>query len=349
MSWLTALAGDAETADRLDDRAQVGDMLRVEAAYARAAGRSGKVPSDMGEAAARAIGRVEIDLDALAHSAARDSVPVPGLVRQIKDQVDTSLHPAVHAGMTSQDVTDTAFLLAVREILERIERHISVLEGGLSDLDRRFGTRPLMGRTRMQAALPVSVSHRIAQWSLPWPDHRKRLEELRERLMRLQLGGPVGTRDSFDGHADAIEAEMARELGLKPSGVAWHTRRDSFAELAGWLSSVSGSLGKMGADLALMAQQGIDAVRIGGGGASSAMPHKANPVRAEVLTALARFNATQVSGMHLALEHEQERSGTAWTLEWLILPRMLESTVAGLRIASVLVGDVQDLGDTIAG
>ena len=41
------------------------------------------------------------------------------------------------------------------------------------------------------------------------------------------------------------------------------------------------------------------------------MPHKRNPVIAEVLVALARFNATQLSGMHQALVHEQERSGAS--------------------------------------
>ena len=40
-----------------------------------------------------------------------------------------------------------------------------------------------------------------------------------------------------------------------------------------------------------MAQQGIDEVKIDGAGGSSAMPHKANPVRAETLVALSRFVA----------------------------------------------------------
>ena len=50
--------------------------------------------------------------------------------------------------------------------------------------------------------------------------------------------------------------------------------RDGFGELASWLSLVSGSLGKMGMDISLMTQQGVDEMRLRGGGASSAMPHK---------------------------------------------------------------------------
>jgi 3-carboxy-cis,cis-muconate cycloisomerase len=83
-----------------------------------------------------------------------------------------------------------------------------------------------------------------------------------------------------------------------------------------------------------MAQQGIDEVTLTGGGGSSAMPHKQNPILAELLVTLARFNATQVAGMHHALVHEQERSGAAWALEWMILPQMAQATARSLSVAS---------------
>ena len=34
--------------------------------------------------------------------------------------------------------------------------------------------------------------------------------------------------------------------------------------------------------------------------------------------------------------HENERSGAAWTLEWLVLPQMVVTTGAALRIALAL-------------
>ena len=72
---------------------------------------------------------------------------------------------------------------------------------------------------------------------------------------------------------------------------SWHTARDGFAELASWASLVTGSLGKIGQDIAMMAQNEIAEVTIEGGGKSSAMHHKSNPVDAEILVALARYNA----------------------------------------------------------
>jgi 3-carboxy-cis,cis-muconate cycloisomerase len=34
--------------------------------------------------------------------------------------------------------------------------------------------------------------------------------------------------------------------------------------------------------------------------------------------------------MHQALVHEQERSGAAWTLEWMLLPQMVVATGTAL-------------------
>ena len=74
------------------------------------------------------------------------------------------------------------------------------------------------------------------------------------------------------------------------------------------------------------------------------MAGKQNPVKAETLVTLARFNATQLSAMHHALVHEQERSGAAWTLEWMILPQMVVATGASIRTARELLQSIVLIG-----
>ena len=101
------------------------------------------------------------------------------------------------------------------------------------------------------------------------------------------------------------------------------------------------AVGKIGD---IFSMQGIDEVRLSGGGVSSAMPHKQNPVLAETLVAFARYNATQSGGLAQVLVHEQERSGAAWTLEWMILPPMLETTMKGLSLAARMLGQVESVG-----
>ena len=109
-------------------------------------------------------------------------------------------------------------------------------------------------------------------------------------------------------------------------------------------TEITGGLGKIGQDVALMALRGEDDIRMSGGGGSSAMPHKQNPLSAERLVTLARFNATLISGLHQSLVHEQERSGAAWTLEWLLLPQMCQATGASLTASLGLFGSIERIG-----
>lgn len=67
------------------------------------------------------------------------------------------------------------------------------------------------------------------------------------------------------------------------------------------------------------------------------MPHKSNPVAAEVLVALARYAAGQAGTLAQALVHENERSGAAWTLEWMTLPPLAIAAAAALRHAQNLL------------
>ena len=93
-----------------------------------------------------------------------------------------------------------------------------------------------------------------------------------------------------------------------------------------------------------MAQQGIEEIGLSGGGGSSAMPHKSNPVLAELLVTLARFNAGQVAQLHHAMVHEQERSGAAWALEWMVLPQMQITTGRGLLTAQTMLNQIERIG-----
>ncbi|MBL4647044.1 MAG: 3-carboxy-cis,cis-muconate cycloisomerase, partial [Rhizobiales bacterium] len=91
----------------------------------------------------------------------------------------------------------------------------------------------------------------------------------------------------------------------------------------------------------------IAEISLDGGGGSSAMAHKKNPVKAEALVTLARFNAVQISAIHQSMVHEQERSGAAWTLEWMIMPQICVACGAALRTALTLVSEIKQLGRAV--
>jgi 3-carboxy-cis,cis-muconate cycloisomerase len=346
--WFRVHFGDAQAHALWAPERQIAHMLAFEAAFTRALGVTGVIPARHAEETARAIMAFAPDLDGLREGTARDGLPVPALVAALRAAIPAE-PGAIHRGATSQDVLDTALSLTLREVNVLLLARLDGLMDALDDLAQRFGANPLMGRTRMQAALPVNVADRLATWRDPLDRHVERLVHLRPRVERLQLGGPVGTRADLAPHGAAIAAAMAQELGLGNPARAWHTTRDDLADFAGFLSLVTGTLGKMGQDICLMAQQGLDEIALAGGGTSSAMPHKQNPVLAELLVTLARYNAGQLAGMHHALVHEQERSGAAWALEWMILPQMTETTARALAAARALCASVTRIGGQAPG
>ena len=339
--WLSGLFNDPEMAALLSAERQMAQMLAFEAAWSRACGAAGLFDAENAAKAASAIESAKIDFADIAAGMAQDGVPVPRLVKQLKAIAPPE---AVHKGATSQDVVDTALVLSLREASNLIDARLAGLDEALTELEARFGDAPLMGRTRMQAATEITVRDRLLAWRLPLSGHRERLAALRPQVERVQIGGASGDRKALGDKADAVVTAVAQELGLASTDKAWHAMREGIAGYASFLSLVTGTLGKIGGDVALMAQQGVEDIALSGGGGSSAMPHKQNPVAAELLVTLARYNATQVSAMHHAMLHEQERSGVAWTLEWMVLPQMLMTTARALAVAQDIAGKVTRLG-----
>jgi 3-carboxy-cis,cis-muconate cycloisomerase len=333
---LNALVGDEEVGAFFSDEAELRALLETEAALAGAEAEIGLIEKAAAGRIAEACRDFRPDWNRLAQGLAQDGVIVPEFVKQLRSAVGEPHAEAVHFGATSQDIIDTGLLLRLKEVAGIFLERLDALVDALERLKVRDGTVPLIAHTRMQQALPFTASDKIDTWLRPLERNREDLREIMPRLLVIQLGGPIGTRSGFKGHGDAVADAMAERLGLGyvPS---WHSQRDRIGAFASWLSLVSGTLGKIGQDVALMAQNEVGEVRLAAGGGSSAMPHKSNPVLAEVLVTLARFNAGLLGTLHQALVHEGERSGAAWTLEWLVLPQMAIATGAGLSKARALL------------
>lgn len=342
--WLSGLFGDTAMSDCLSGECTLQHMIRVEAAFVRACAAHRRIDAATELATLAHLEGFACDLAGLQSGTAIDGTVVPALVQQLRADQPAAIATALHSGMTSQDVTDTALALTLRAANNIFAERLNELDAALQQLSDRFGHNTMMGRTRMQAALPIRVGDRIAAWRSPVTHARTSLGQIRSSVERVQLGGPVGTfQNAPDG--PAIMQHMAEYLSLTP-GPQWHTDRGALADYAHWLSRLSGGLGKFGQDIALMAQQGVDETSLQNTGSSSAMPHKQNPIMAELLVSLAKYNATLLPAMHQALVHEQDRSGSAWTLEWLVLPQMMMTAARGCVAAQTLADNLAHLGST---
>jgi 3-carboxy-cis,cis-muconate cycloisomerase len=341
--FLAALAGDAEIEALFGDDAAIAAMLDFEWALAEATAEAGLIAPEAAAAIAAATVGFTADRAGLAAGMRRDGVVGPAFVAQFRAAVALPHRAAVHFGATSQDLVDTAQALALGRLCAVLDGRLAAILAALAALKAAQGTLPLMAHTRMQAALPFTVGDKLDTWTRPLERLRARLDEERGRVATVQLGGPVGTRTAYGAGAAAISAGLARRLGLADAE-PWHGARERLAGFGGCLALVAGALGKIGADVALLAQSEVGAIRLAGGGTSSAMAHKANPVAAEVLVALARHAAGLAGTLMQAMVHENERSGAAWTLEWLTLPALAVTTGAALAHAERLVPAVTFVG-----
>lgn len=339
--FLSGLLGDAEISAHFSAEADIAAMVQFEIALARAEANEGVIGAEAADGVARGLSDFKSNMPALRDGVARDGVVIPALVKAMRQAVGTPHGDKVHFGATSQDAIDTSLALRLSDVLAVLEDRLRGVVAALQNLETAQGGFEVMAHTRMQAAIPVTAARKIASWRLPLERHIERLEAVRRDVLVVTLGGAAGTLEKLGEKGPAVRGRLADALGLRDIDHPRHSERDGQAALANWLSLVTGSLGKMGQDIALMAQNEMGEVKLAGGGGSSAMPHKQNPVGAEVLVTLARFNATLLAGMHQSLVHENERSGAAWTLEWMLLPQMAVTAGASLRAARVLLDGLE--------
>lgn len=333
------LFADADIAGHFSDAERVRAMLDVEAALAGAEGRLGVIPPDAADAIVGAARAASPDPASLQAGTLSAGVPVAALVAQLRTAVGGQAAHYVHWGATSQDIVDTALVICLRAVIERLDTQLAALADRLAVVAEVHRDTVMVARTRSQQALPTTFGLKAAGWLAPLLRHRDRLAELRPRVLVLQFGGAAGTLAALHTQGIAVMDAMAADLELGVAPLPWHTQRDAVVELAGWLSLLTGSLGKFGQDVVLLAQSEVSEVREGtgdAGGGSSTMPQKANPIAGETLVALARFNAGLIANMHHAAIQEHERGGPGWQVEWLTLPQMAVAAGAALKHARTL-------------
>lgn len=341
---MAGLFSDDEIADRFSDERLFASFSRFEQALISGLAKADLVSAEDALELKEQIASFQPDAAAIARAGVSDGVPVPEYVRQLRAHVSGPAKSMLHHGATSQDLMDTATIQTLTAINGILAGRLDNLLAELANLSDRSGSNTLQAITRMQPAIPFRASNRIAAWRQPLQNLHDRLPGLREQSQLLQFGGAVGDLQALGDKAGIVAETLALELGLRWPGQSWHSARSPVLAYANWMSELTGTLGKIGQDVALMALRGNDDIRISGGGTSSAMPHKQNPVTAERLVTLARFNATLVSGMHHAQVHELERSGSAWMLEWMTLPQICETAGASLTAATSLIGSIKQMG-----
>ncbi len=67
-----------------------------------------------------------------------------------------------HWGATTQDITDTATVLQIREGLAIVERDLAAISAALAKLATAHRDTPMVGRSNLQQAIPVTFGYKMA-------------------------------------------------------------------------------------------------------------------------------------------------------------------------------------------
>lgn len=340
------------------DRAHVQGMLDFEAALARAEAETGVIPKDAARAIAAKCDASLIDLDALgakARDAGNTFIPLQGmlvaLLNESGAESDKDAARFVHWGATSQDAMDTGLVLQLRAAFDLLDTDLERLAGALAKLTEAHRATAMAGRTWMQQALPVTFGLKAAGWLDAVTRHRARLKELRPRVLAVQFGGAAGTLASLGDKGAAVAKALAADLDLALPAAPWHGARDRIVEAGLYAAMLTGSMGKIARDVALLTQTELGEVAEPAGpgrGGSSAMPHKRNPVScAAILAAAARapgLAATLLSTM----PQENERGLGGWHAEWAVVPELFALSAGALGQAAFLMEGLEVFPERMA-
>ncbi|MGW5113836.1 3-carboxy-cis,cis-muconate cycloisomerase [Streptomyces noursei] len=322
-------------------------LLDAEAALTRAQAALGLAPAAAARAVTEAARADRFDARELALRGRDGGNPVIPLVAALTAAVPDAHAPYVHRGATSQDILDTALMLVAHRTTGLVVADLEAAAGALARMAGEHRDTPVAGRTLTQHAVPTTFGLKAAGWRSLALDARDRLHAVRGTLP-AQLGGAAGTLAAFHADAQAMDAvppadalrlldAYAREVALAAPELPWHGLRTPVADLAGALAFTAGALGKVAADVLLLSRTEVGEVSEGTGGGSSAMPHKANPVRATLVAAAARRAPGLAAVLYGCVAAVDERPAGAWHAEWETLRDLLRLVGGAARDAAELV------------
>ena len=326
-------------------------MLDMEAALADAQAAHGLLPAAAATAIRQACDASLYDIADLLQAGRRaGSLAIP-LVKALTAEVarrDAEAARHVHKGSTSQDVLDTAAVLQTAQAVALLQGTLAGLTDTLAALARTHADTPILARTLMQPATVTTFGFKVCGWLEALQRSQQALHERSAQALALQLGGAVGTLAALGEAGPAVAAHMAHALGLRHPAHCWHTQRDDWLRLGTEVAILTGSLGKIATDLALMAQGEVGELAEPSGagrGGSSAMPHKRNPVSAMLALASAHRAPGQVATLLGCMAQAHERGLGDWQAELAEWPHLFLGAHGALQaLAEAFAGLQVDTG-----
>ena len=316
---------DAPMRQVWSDENRTAKYLDIERALAKVQGELGIIPQAAVDEIVKNCEISTIDWSKLKAKTEAIGYPIIAVVNHINAHCKDGLGEYCHWGATTQDITDTAAVLQIREGLALVEQDLKDISDALVGLARKYRDTPIIGRSNLQQATPITFGYKMASILAGMERHRERLQQLKPRVLVGEFGGASGTLSSLEKGAMETQAALMKELNLGQPLISWHTVRDNFAEVGAFLGILGGSLGKIAMDVKLLMQTEVAEVFepfATGRGSSSTMPQKRNPISCLYIHANISVVRQLAASLMDAMVADHERSTGPWEIEWVALPEI---------------------------
>jgi adenylosuccinate lyase len=322
---------------------RVRRWVEVIAAFGRAQATLGIIPRSSADAIDTLVDR-DIDLVAVAEQTRATRHSTLGLIRVLQSMLPEAVRQHVYYGTTVQDITDTAMVLEMRVVGERLRADLRRIETHLISLAEHHRLTPMVGRTHGQPGSPISFGLKAASWLDEVGRSIERLDQMRERILVVQLGGAVGSVGFFGDDALALRAAFADELHLGEPDMSWLTARDRLGEFASVVALTTGAFARLANEIYSLQRFEIGELReattattVG----SITMPHKRNPESSEQIIVLARLVRANAATLLETMLQEHERDARGWKAEWSVFPELCHYSCAATAMTEALLAGLE--------
>jgi adenylosuccinate lyase len=287
--------------------------LDVEAALAKAQAELGIIPQAAAEAIAQAARLELLDRGRIDEGLARTGHTIVPLVWELGRVTGEPHGGWVHWGATTQNITQTGDLIVLRRAHRIFLGLIGEALSAMADLAERGADMPIAGRTHGQHALPATFGYKPAVWIDEMIRHVERLQQAAPRLFVAMLGGGTGTFASLGAEGPAVQAVLAKHLGMLPMRVPSRTLGDHLAENICLLGLLAATCSKIAREIYTLMKTEYGEVEEPvppGTVGSSTMPQKRNPkLCQDIIGAAAEVRASVPLALEaMQTEHEADRT-----------------------------------------
>ena len=271
---------------------------------------------------------------------------VRALVNCIQKRVSPSARPYVHLFATSNDITDTATTLRLKDLtINVLMPDLVELEQLLISLAREYADTPQIGRTHGKHAEPITFGFALATYVDRILGRIKRLVDSADNL-RGKFSGSVGAYNAlslrYPQDPALFEKQLLESLGLKPSegGISTQIVEPEYVtDLAYAVVSSFSVLANLADDIRNLHRTEIGEVQefyedeeVG----SSTMPHKANPKNFEHVKSMWKATMPRIVTVFMDQISEHQRDLTNSASERFLIELFVAFDYSVTRLTSAL-------------